>query len=249
MNSCMDATREGSLRRAGLGPQHPISSSTAAAGLTSYAAAAASARPCVTLGPDVQHNTMAGAALAIFSTLCGAAQSIEPLVRAVGGDAAGDTALAFAVTLGKLGRGDLIPASVAVRQVSLPVPTGSETISATPLTVRLCPTCRGPVRPLGRFERRALDPNSPDFRPSFQVRVKCDDCRAAIQAAREASGWRPSSVQHVGQPSVQPAGRPWVQPAGRPAGKPAGRPSVHRYGQTCTPYRPEQSSVTRSPKT
>lgn len=56
---------------------------------------------------------------------------------------------------------------------------------------RLCPTCCGPVRPLSNYELRALDASSPDFRPSFKVRVKCDPCRDVIKAARAASGWLP----------------------------------------------------------
>ena len=47
---------------------------------------------------------------------------------------------------------------------------------------RICPTCCGPVRPLSDYEMRALDASSPDFRPSFKMRVKCDPCRVMIKA-------------------------------------------------------------------
>jgi len=46
---------------------------------------------------------------------------------------------------------------------------------------RICPTCGGPVRPLSDYEMRALDASSPDFRPSFKMRVKCDPCRKVIK--------------------------------------------------------------------
>lgn len=53
-----------------------------------------------------------------------------------------------------------------------------------PTGERLC-TCGGPVRPLSNYELRALDKKSPDFRPSFKVRVKCDPCRDVIKAAQQ----------------------------------------------------------------
>ena len=62
-----------------------------------------------------------------------------------------------------------------------------------PTGERIC-TCGGTVRPLSNYELRVLDANSPDFRPSFKVRVKCDPCRNVIKAAR--SGWVQSVPQN-----------------------------------------------------
>jgi len=187
--------------------------------------------------------------MAMFNNLCGAAQSIAPLVRALGGDAACDTVIAFATTLGKLGRSDPVPESVAVLRASLPTPTGFElpqrasappvTTSTAPRTLRPCPTCCGPVRPLSGFELQALDPSSPKYIPSFQERVKCDACREAVKAARAASGWvQPprlqsvqSSVQPEVQSSVQSLVRPSAQPSVPPSGKPSGAPSRKPSGK------------------
>ena len=138
----MGATSERFLHQAGVELQPSIPTSTAAAGFNTFnttAAASAAMRPVATLGLEAQHHAVTSAALAIFNNLCGAAQSIAPLVHAVGGAAACGTVLAFAATLGSLGRGDPVPASATVLRASLSAPTGSE---------RLCPTCRGPVRPL-----------------------------------------------------------------------------------------------------
>ena len=100
-------------------------------------------------GSASQHTFATGTLLAMIHTFCGAAQTIAPLVRDIGGDAACNTVLACAATLGKLGRDDIGPAGVTVLRASLPAPTGSEVLqhaTEPPETIIVanrgpCPTC------------------------------------------------------------------------------------------------------------